>query len=201
MAARWKWLRRPKWIGVLVAAICLIGWLLWPVKVYEIVGRTRGYVITLPESSESSGGSIDVLPWHEGPWSTRIQVEESMGDLSQATRVSGLGDWAYWTPERLDKRITPQRVIPPHLTWARSNIEFNLRTSRRLDGHERGAPEYIAACERVARETDAAFLEGKAGSYENRPHWIPRALLWGREQIDIHRRKAGIRTEGWWKDW
>lgn len=181
--------------------IVLIGWLLWPVKVYEIVGRTRGYAITLPDSSEVSGGMIDVTPWHEGPWTTRARVEQEMGDLSQATRVLGLGDWAYWMPERLDKRMTPNRVNPPVLTWGRSNIEFNLRTQDRLLGHERGTSNYLAACERLAREADAVFMAGKAGSYENRAHWIPRLVLWGREKIDDRRRKAGIRTEGWWKDW
>ena len=190
--SRWRWIRRPKWMAILAVLAVFLGWLFWPVTVYEVVGRTRGFGITLPGSSERTRRSINVMPFFEGPWETRKRLKDSAGEKPnlKVREIGDLGDCAFWIGDD-----------PGSLNWVRGNIRLALNVRGPIEEHDEGSPGWITTCERIARDTDAAFMDGRAGTKEIRPHHIPRGTLWLREQIDDRRRKAGVRTDGWWKDW
>lgn len=188
--SRWHWVRQPRWAILLFLIAMMIGWCLWPVVLCEIVGRTRGIGIVLPNSSESQGGSVSMSPHFEGPWKTRERVEAGAWE-----RVTDLGELANWVT-----RPTPRGPNRRVLTWSRSNLTFEL-AAERLEGHEPGSEAWVALCEEYARDIDRQCVEGNVDGHEIRRHWRPRAWIWGRMWWDQRQRLEGKRPDGWWKDW
>lgn len=160
-----------------VIPVLSLAWLFWPIEGYEVVGRTRGYVITLSGSSEVTPRSIIVTPYQEPPWITRKRLEELALQAPKVTTVAQLGERAYWVWDTAESN-------PPlgTLRWVRGSIAFTLRVRGKLEGHEAGSREWINTCQSYARDLDARVLEGEVGSKEFRRTWTPRVLLW-REQL------------------
>ena len=192
--SRWQWAKRPRWAILLIALGLFVGWWLWPITLYEAVGRYRTYKITLPNSSETAGGSIAVMPFQTDLWRERERLEKLKRMATYAEPVPDLGRAAYWI--RLDSREHQEH---PNLLWNRSNVTFSL-VARKLEGHWPGSPQWKSACERIARETDAEFLNGTAGSYEIKTHRIPRVIVLARSAWDQSLRRQGVREPlPWWR--
>lgn len=192
---RWAWLKRPRWALLTGVLVLLLAYFLWPIRLYEVVGRTRGYVITLPDSGETSGGGIDVLWYPEGPWETQRRFEEIGHSDQEIRKIDDIGDGAFWLESTGGKPGEPRNLV-----WSRGNVGFAL-SAETLDGHGVGTPEWIETVERIARDTDREFLEGRAGSYEIQAHWWPRGMILIRMKYDEWLLKQGERPRGWWQDW
>ena len=188
-------MRQPRWVAILLVLGIGVGFCLRPITLYEVVDRTRGFGIALPESSEVSGGEISVSPYCEDPRELQSRMKDEGAARGSTQGVSHLGDFAIWMAWPTQRE--PDRKV---LKWHRGNVGF-LLTARRLEGHEPNTEEWRQLCEGFARKADEDFLDGRAGSYEIQTHRTPWAVIRVRMLWDDWQRKQGKRPKGWWQDW
>ena len=67
-----------------------------------------------------------------------------------------------------------------------------------FEGSPPGSTGWKLALEEVAREFDADFLEGQAGTWQIKSRWIPRGVIWALVKRREWRMANGERTHGWW---
>ena len=137
-----------------------------------------------------------MTPRYEAPWSTLNRLKTHIAESPNVTRAGDLGDRAYWIWEG-----PGGEGVSGVLVWVKGNIEFRQEIRGRFDGKEVGTAPWVAACEGVARDLDRSFQNGRVGDKVIQPHRIPKAFLLVLELYDHWKRKRGIRTESWWKDW